>query len=268
MYKRIFKDNRIFGSKEFKMDRYKYYIALKIVSSSDSNIYSDENNYIVLQSNSDTPIWIWTKDNIDKSYINEIFECINKFFNSKSKITCKQEFYDLLLSNKIIPIDNENYFEMGSLYCEKTIEPKVITGIMEKAADEDIDVIAEYWKDDNLETENNELTIEDALKDAKTMVDDGNTYLLKNDNNKIVCMASYNFIEDVAKINHVYTPIEERKKGYCANLIYNLSNLLLKDKIVPMLYTDYNYIPSNKSYMNVGYVKSGTLVTFKLKEDK
>ena len=105
MYKRIFKDNRIFSSNEFKMDRYKYYIALKIISSSDSIIYSDGNNYIILQSNSDTPIWIWTKDNIDKSYINEIFECIYKFFNSKSKITCKQEFYDLLLINKTINID-------------------------------------------------------------------------------------------------------------------------------------------------------------------
>ena len=268
MYKRISKDSKIFSSNEFLKDRYKYYIALKIISSPDSNIYSDENNYIVLQSNNDTPIWIWTRDNIDETYINEIFECINKYFNSESKITCKQEFYNLLLSNKIIPIDKENYFEMGSLYCEKPIKPKEITGIMEKAKDEDIDVIAKYWKDDNLETENNELTIEEALTDAKAMVDDGNTYLLKNDNNKIVCMASYNSIEDVAKINHVYTPIEERKKGYCANLIYNLSNLLLKDKIVPMLYTDYNYIPSNKSYMNVGYVKSGTLVTFKLKEDK
>ena len=114
MYRRILKDNKIFSSQEFKNDRYKYYIALKIISSVDSNIYSDESNYIILQSNSNTPIWVWTKDNIDKSYINEIFECINKFFNSKSKITCKQEFYNLLLNNKIIPIDKENYFEMGS----------------------------------------------------------------------------------------------------------------------------------------------------------
>ena len=114
MYRRILKDNKIFSSQEFKNDRYKYYIALKIISSVDSNIYSDESNYIILQSNSNTPIWIWTKDNIDKSYINEILECINKFFNSKSKITCKQEFYNLLLNNKIIPIDKENYFEMGS----------------------------------------------------------------------------------------------------------------------------------------------------------
>ena len=62
--------------------------------------------------------------------------------------------------------------------------------------------------------------------------------------------------------------IEERKKGYCANLIYDLSNMLLNQNITPMLYTDYNYIPSNKSYMNVGYTKDGILVSFYLnKED-
>ena len=38
--------------------------------------------------------------------------------------------------------------------------------------------------------------------------------MLRNSDNKIVCMAGYGIVENQAKLNHVYTPTEERKKGY------------------------------------------------------
>ena len=75
-------------------------------------------------------------------------------------------------------------------------------------------------------------------------------------------MASYNVIDNQAKINHVYTPKEERGKGYAAKLIYHITDSILKRKLVPVLYTDYNYEPSNKAYKNVGYKDCGILINF------
>ena len=66
-------------------------------------------------------------------------------------------------------------------------------------------------------------------------------------------MVSYGVADNQARLNHVYTPPEERQKGYAANLIYLMTNELLDKGLVPLLYTDYNYIPSNKAYINVGY---------------
>lgn len=267
MTKKIDKNNVIFQSKEFQDDKYKFYIALKILSNDCSVIYSNENDYVIMQMNDNLPIWIWTKDNIENNLVDEVMETIELYFNKKSKITCKKEFYDLLLE-KSISIIQEKVFEMGTLHCEKTLEPKNIKGTMALANISDLDTLAKYWYNDILETENDNYTLEQAKIDIESMISEGNFYILKDQKDKIVCMARYTLINDIASINKVYTPIEERKKGYCANLIYDLSNMLLNQNITPMLYTDYNYIPSNKSYMNVGYTKDGILVSFYLnKED-
>lgn len=267
MYKRIDRNNLIFQTHEFKKDKYKFYIALKIKANDKSIIYSNENDYIIMQMNENLPIWIWTKDDIKDSLIDEIMKIIDLYFNKHSKITCKKEFYELLLQNNI-NINEAKSFEMGTLHCKKTIKPKNIRGKMELANTSNLDTLSKYWYDDYVEMEDSTYSLDQATMDMEQMIEEGHFYILKDENDKIVSMARYTQIDDVASINKVYTPIEERKKGYCANLIYNLSNKLLNDGITPMLYTDYNYIPSNKSYMNVGYVKDGILVSFYLnKED-
>jgi len=81
-------------------------------------------------------------------------------------------------------------------------------------------------------------------------------------------MASYCIIGNQAKISHVYTPVEERSKGYAANLIYHMTNDLLDKGYIPLLYTDYNYIPSNKAYINVGYEDTGILINFSCSKEK
>ena len=75
-------------------------------------------------------------------------------------------------------------------------------------------------------------------------------------------MVKYKVSNGLAKLNHVYTPDEERRKGYAANLIYAVTKDMLEKGYGPLLYTDYNYLPSNKSYMNVGYVHTGVLINF------
>ncbi len=267
LYKRIDKNNLIFQNSEFKKDKYKFYIALKILAYDKSIIYSNENDYIIMQMNENFPIWIWTRDDIKDNLIVEMMEIINLYFNNNSKITCKKEFYDLMINNNV-HIDETKSFEMGTLHCEKTIMPKNIIGKMEIANISNLNILSKYWYNDYVEMEEKNYSLDQATIDMKQMIEEGNFYILKDKNDKIVSMARYTQIDDVASINKVYTPKEERKKGYCANLIYNLSNKLLNDGIIPMLYTDYNYIPSNKSYMNVGYAKDGILVSFYLnKED-
>ncbi len=75
-------------------------------------------------------------------------------------------------------------------------------------------------------------------------------------------MVSYRETGGCARLSHVYTPVEERKKGYAANLIYSVTNMLLSKGLVLLLYTDYHYIPSNKAYKNAGYEDTGVLINF------
>ena len=100
MFKEIKPDNKIFNSEDFQNDKYKFNIILKNLTSSELELYSDEENYIICRGAKTYPTWIWTKDNFDKSIIEEIEELIEKYLtdNEKDKFTCKKELYDFLLN--------------------------------------------------------------------------------------------------------------------------------------------------------------------------
>ena len=257
----IDKDNMIFSNKKFLKDKYKYFIAYKILSDEIHKIYSNINNYIIMKTNNHSHVWIWTDDNISFDDAKEIIETVKTKFDKEIVLTVKKEFYDLLKNNNV---ETKNEFEMGALHCEEAIIPKKSIGYMEKATKEDIKIIKTFLKDEMLETDDLKITDKQAEEDSLQMINNKHLYVYKNFKNKIVSMANFDVIGDMAKINHVYTDVKERNKGYCAGLIYGISNMLLANGITPMLYTDYNYAPSNKSYKNVGYKDDGIMVSFEL----
>ena len=265
MIKKIDPNNKIFESKEFVEDKYKFYIIIKNFISNELELYSDEENYIICRGKKEYPTWIWTKDNFDRKAIFEIEKLIKMYLTdrNKDKFTCKKELYDLLFSRDFEYLNKDDYFEMGFLICNKTKKPKNCDAILSKPTNEDREVLEKYWYDDNIEMNGiDPITKEQAKKDVQEFIEDDKFYVLRNKENKIVCMATYAITENQAKLNHVYTPVEERKKGYAANLIYLMTNDILKKGLIPLLYTDYNYIPSNKAYINAGYEDKGILINF------
>ena len=271
MYKWIKPNHKIFSGTDFQKDKYLYNIVLKILTSPNLVLYSDEENYFICRSEKDCPTWIWTKENFDKTKVNEIEELIEMYLteNTKDKFTCKKELYDLLVKDNFKYINKEDYFEMGFLRCREVKKPKECDGYLSKAKEEDREILEEYWYNDCHEMEDVEpITIEQAKEDVDAFLQDEKFYVLRNKNNKIVSMAYYNVKEDQAKISHVYTPPEERRKGYSANLIYLVTKELLEKNYVPVLYTDYNYIASNKAYKNAGYEEEGLLINFTCSKEK
>ena len=265
MYKKIEPNNKIFENPEFQKDKYKFNLIFKNLTSPDLELYSDEKNYMLCRGSKNLPTWIWTSDGFDNSKIGEIEELIRMYLtdNEKDKFTCKKELYDLLVERKFDNLNTDDYFEMGFLICHHTKAPKVCDGVLSKPTESDSKILAKYWYDDNMEMNSaTPITMEQSKKDVETFISDDKFYVLRNAENKIVCMASYRITGEQAKINHVYTPTEERKKGYAANLIYLMTNEILKRGLVPLLYTDYNYIPSNKAYINAGYEDKGILINF------
>ena len=256
---------------DFQKDKYKFNLILKNLSSPELELYSDEENYIICRGSKKWPTWIWTKDNFDKSKILEIEELIKMYLTEKDKdkFTCKKELYDLLVERNFESLNLDDYFEMGFLICNKTLKPKECDGTISYPTEGDKEILTKYWYDDSQEMNGAEpISIEQAKEDVEEFLKSGKFYILRNQEGKIVCMASYSLTENQAKISHVYTPIEERKKGYAANLIYLMTNDILSKGYVPLLYTDYNYIPSNKAYINAGYEDTGILINFSCSKQK
>ena len=264
-------DNKIFLSAEFQKDKYKFYLISLNLKSESVMLYSDEENYVICRGAEGLPTWIWTKDGFNVSKIEEIMSVMNLYLTDadKDKFTCKKELYELLVNKGYDKLNTDDYFEMGTLFCRQTNQPRTCDGYLAVPTQDEKTILVKYWYDDSQEMNGiTPISMEQAEEDVQRMIDSQKFYVWKNEKDKIVCMVNYSVVDGQAKLSHVYTPVEERAKGYAANLIYAVTNKLLNQGLVPLLYTDYNYVPSNKAYINAGYEDTGILINFSCTREK
>ena len=269
--KQINHDNKIFYSEEFQKDKYKFFLIMQNLKSESVLLYSDEENYVICRGAVGLPTWIWTKDGIDHDKVVEIEEAMKYYLTDspKDKFTCKKELYDYLLEDDFELLNRDDCFEMGTLFCRNVKEPRKTDGKMDKPRVDEKELLTQYWYNDSLEMNNTDpISMEQAAQDMDKMMKSNTFNVWRNANGKIVCMAEYTVIDSSAKIKSVYTPVEERRKAYAANLIHDLTAKLLSEGLVPLLYTDYNYPASNKAYINAGYEDRGILINFSCSKEK
>lgn len=270
--KTIETSNKIFKSEEYQKDKYLFTVFEKKINDNNARIVSDEKNYVITNESENTGPWIWTKDNFDKSKLKEIEEVIRSYLvKDKMTFTSKRELYNALLQDNFDYMSD--YFELWFMRCEKLKDTKPNDGRLDRASLEEKDLIADYiyeftvFQDDSV-THSRWKTEEDlkneCLKEAEKEINSGDFYVLRNRNNKIVCMGHCHFREygGTATIWLVYTPEEERGKWYAAKLVHELTQIILDRLCVPVLYTDQNYPNSNKAYANAWYENRGTLINF------
>ena len=273
MYKKIETNSEIFKSDFYQNDKFLFNIFQKKINDPNAHIMSDEENYIITNESEERAPWIYTKDGFDKSKLKEIEELIRMYLvKDKMTFTCKKELYDALLEDKFEIIDQDDYFEMGFMRCDKLLEPKENDGWLDRVRPDEKALIASFiftfenTMDDSVSNFKNTSLVEakqQCLERADEELNNENFYVLRNSNGKIVCMGHYQLAKDgTGKSGLIYTPDEERGKGYAAKLVYELTKKIIGAGYIPVLYTDQNYPNSNKAYANVGYVNQGTLINF------
>ena len=108
----------------------------------------------------------------------------------------------------------------------------------------------------------NHISYELAEKFTERFLASGTFYVWKDENEKIVAMIDYTMVNKYDEVAHAYTIPEERKKGYMANSIYELTKIIIEKGLIPILSADYNYAASNRCYQNVGYHLNDKVVIF------
>ena len=246
-------------NQEYLKEKNEFYYLLNLEK---QLVKSDGENYLIGQGDKKYPIWLWSKNNLKKEKIEEIKEILEKdyFHEGENTIIGKKELYEGLSQNFSIT----DYFEMGFLECENLKEYKNVPGVFAKANYGDKVTLSKFYQVFFEEIEHEKIDLKDSLEEVTKWLREGNFYVWKDHQGKVMSMASYTIEKDVAKLSHVYTKQEERNKGYCTSLIYHLTKMLLEENLHPILYTDYHYGPSNASYKRVGYEEKDVLVRFKI----
>ena len=269
----IDRDNKIFKSDEYTKDKYLFFILEKKINHENAQIISDEENYVITNESPETNPWIWTKDNFDKSKLQELEDLIELYLvKEKMSFTCKKELYQALLNDNFELIDPSSRFELWFMRCKHLKDTKPNDWRLDRAKMDEIDLIADYiykfndFQDDHVShysSKTAEQIKAECLQAAEAEINDENFYVLRNKDNKIVSMAHYRINQNwTGKVWLVYTTDEERWKWYAAKLVHELTKMLLEKGYIPLLYTDQNYPNSNKAYANAGYENGGTLISF------
>lgn len=258
----------IFSNNNFKNDYYKYFLYGNLCERKFYDIKTDNSNYaIFIFYNYDNEnlipsgdIWFWTKKDISKEKLEESILLLP----AEGNIIYKSEInYFMSDSNGI----NINEFEEVN-GCYKCINPqkpkKTVDCKIEKISNEDKEELIDLWIQNGKEWQY-DFNRNDVEKWIVNWINDNNFYAYKIDN-KIICFATYQIIDNYARIEHAYTRKEYRGNGFMANLIYDMTNIILNNNLIPVLQTDINYQSSNKSYQNVGYKLEDVLVKTNFKK--
>ncbi|MEK0315392.1 GNAT family N-acetyltransferase [Cohnella sp. 56] len=144
--------------------------------------------------------------------------------------------------------------------CEAVRQPTHVPGELRQAAEGDADTVAAFIAGFSEETRGVPATPDSQRTAALGMIATGNLYVWVVEEEP-VSMANIAFrAPRHGRINAVYTPRARRSRGYASAAVAELSLGLLREGLVPMLYTDAANPISNRAYRNVGYVQQGSLV--------
>jgi predicted GNAT family acetyltransferase len=147
------------------------------------------------------------------------------------------------------------YMDQIIYVLKKVLMPPPIAGELRFAAKEDVPRIAEWILafSKSALPKAEQISEPDALAQAKELVRAGRMafWTVKG---KPVAQASFSGTDNVARINRVYTPPENRGRGYASAIVAHLSQLQLdKGKKMCCLYADARNTVSNSIYRKIGY---------------
>lgn len=256
--------SKLFNNKDFLKDKEKFSLVYKMLKSKDKLFLSDEESYLLARGTVGYPTWVWTKDNLSYDKVLEVEDLLKKNYlpEEVNSFTCKKEVYSYFEKD----LDAYDYFEMGFLLCKSLNDVEKAKGFLDNPRYSDKTLLAKYWQDNSKEMEyQTELTYEEALEEVSKWLDDPKYFVWRDEKGRAVSLGCYSEDANLAKVSHVYTPKEERCKGYCRSLVYEVTKKLLEEGLTPVLYTDLHYEASNHTYKKVGYEDQGYLVNFKVK---
>ncbi len=261
----IERDNKILKSSSFPKE--KFYLFFQMLETDEYLFRSDEDNYIIGRGNPGYPIWIWLKKGISLKKQDEVKKELETYYlmSEENILTCPKDCYEIIKNMGRTKRDSE----IGFLICKKVNDISLSSGFMDKPSISELDILREIWKENCQESFPEEKqTEEEVIKEIRNFIKSGRYYVWRDNKGNITSTAYYSTEQDMAKISHVYTKKEERNKGYATSLVYQLTKELLNRHYQPLLYTDYQYKPSNYIYQKIGYEIQEIFIKFKMMKEE
>ena len=246
-------------------DKYCFFVLSKILQGECRLTFTDHKRLIICHSRDPYPVWIWlpddaTEEEFERAYtvVKENFGTDGKYrFNAKYKLAnfliecAKKDGYSMKISTNMLVYN-----------CPEPFAPKrAADGECVVAAPDDLEIAAAFMYSFHEDLAMDRSDMDSYRNMARELIEAQRLYFWYDGNNEKVAMTSYSISDDNASIGNVFTRQDKRRRGYAANLVYNVTLTVRELGKIPMLYTDADYEASNACYEGIGYIKQGSLCT-------
>ena len=246
-------------------DKYTFSVMSRIIRGDLELCLTDHERLIICFSGQPYPVWIWTPDDASEADMEHAYQIAkeNSFMDGGHHFNIKYELAEYFIKRAAEDgLDLKITTNLFAYDCPDPIAPaSVIDGELHQCTDEDADVLVEFFDmfhtELNIDQESREqykLYVEDGIKT-------GSLYTWKNGDGKIIASCNWHPVQEMASIGLVYTLKEYRRKHYAEHLVYQVTKIVQDSGYLPMLYTDADYVASNKCYEKIGYILRGKLCT-------
>ena len=245
-------------------DAIDFSVLISILQGPCTDVFTDHQSVILCYSLAPFPVWVWVKDVEDRDAVAAVAECLKTHFPAAQGHTYNVTYPLLEKLRKADPYFEALTVRMGLLsYRLYEIDPisYPCDGGMFPARREDMDLLARLWHDMSLEMENHEFTDDYCRERVGHHLDNGTLFTWRNSRDQVVALTSKWADSGYCKLSSVYTLPQHRRKGYAINLVHRVTESVLEDGLIPILYTDADYTASNSCYQKIGYRQVGSLCT-------
>ena len=252
-----------------KDDAITFSVLVTILQGTCTHIYTNHESIIICYSMPPYPVWVWCKDVNNREDVQKIAECLKNEFPLEAGYTYNIG-YDLLNAIK----EADTYFSKAEIstnllsYRLDTIREIAYPceGKRSMIGEPDKELAIKLWHDLSLEMLGHEHSVEFCRKKIEHHIEKQTLHCWRNESGEIVALTDRGDTGLYGKIGAVYTLPKHRRKGYAINLVHAVSGDILKDGLVPILYTDADYGASNSCYKKIGFEQVGSLCTVQGKD--
>ncbi len=237
-----------------------------ISDSEDAFWVTDEEFYIIGQTNERLAMWIWIKENTSEDVLTDIEGVIEERLdlNPKLNVIADEAIIRPIL-NRISERKKVSYNSMIPMViyrCDKVTNAKKASGHMILSNAKHKEILEKFIVGMVWDLEKRPMYEGESEGFANDVAGSPDLYLWE-DNRQVVSMAMIvHRAEKFARINTVYTDSLQRGKGYAGMLVAEVTQKILDEGRIPMLYTEQDNVCSNATYRRIGYMVCGELTQF------
>lgn len=238
-----------------------YSVLINILQGECTDIFTDHEGVVICYSFPPYPVWVWCRDVENAQYVDSIARCLKTAFPLEKGYTynLSYELLERLKETDECFRDTVMKMRLLSYRLDEIHDVKSCDGFMSLVREDEIPDLIGVRHDMVMEMEGFDLSAERCEASLRFMVEGRCLFAWRDDAGKIAALTGRGDQGKYSKITSVYTLPQHRRKGYAINLVHGVTETMLSDGLIPILYTNADYVASNACYRKIGYRQVGSL---------